>query len=253
MSAITPLSALASNPLWLSARTSAFANSLFSGTIDVHPVLVRDTMYKLPFSLIPQAAFVGRSNVGKSSLINALLHNREIARPSALPGRTRQLFTFDVADRLSLVDLPGYGFAGKISHDDRQQWIEMIKMYIESANGLERIVSLIDCRHGVKKVDEEFWKLVSESPIHPKRKRKALVMVALTKTDLVDPHELSRMIKGTAALVDNYGKTQGMRFWPFLHAISSETGFGIKELRCALASICPIQDKANEDMVPIDN
>jgi GTP-binding protein len=242
MPAVTPLSMSGGRPLWLSARASAFADSLFSGQIDVHPVLVRDTMYKLPFSLIPQAAFVGRSNVGKSSLINSLLHNREIARPSALPGRTRQLFTFDVADKVSLVDLPGYGFAGKISQTDRKEWMEMIQMYVENANGLERIVSLIDCRHGVKKVDEEFWKLVSESTIHPKRKRKAIVMVTLTKTDLVSPQELSRMIKGTAALVDNYGKTQGIRFWPFLHAVSSEDGLGIKELRCALASMCPLQE-----------
>ena len=243
MSAITPLTSSVGRPIWLTAHRQSFANTVFSGRIDVHPVLVRDTMYKLPFSLLPQAAFVGRSNVGKSSLINSLLHGREVARPSPLPGRTRQLFTFDVGDAISLVDLPGYGFAGKISKSERDDWLEMIKKYIANANGLERVVSLIDCRQGIKKIDEEFWKILNEAPIHPKRRNKAQVVVTLTKTDLIDPYELEKVIKGTASLLEHYKNKEGLRVWPFVHAVSVESGFGLKELRSAISSMCPMPEE----------
>lgn len=245
MLAVTPLSTKLGKPLWLIPNRTTYANQIFSGRIDVHPVLVRDTMYRLPFSLIPQVAFVGRSNVGKSSLINSLLHGREVARSSPLPGRTRQLFTFDVMDTISLVDLPGYGFAGKISKTEREEWLEMMKMYLANANGLERVVSLIDCRHGVKNLDEEFWKTIVKSPVHPKRNKKAHVMVTLTKTDLVPPHELEKTVKAMLALVEHYQKKEGLRVWPFVHAVSAETGFGIKELRSALASMCPLPSDAS--------
>ena len=240
MSAITPLTSTLIKPTWLSAARLHQADTIFSGKIDIHPVIVKETMYRLPFSLIPQVAFVGRSNVGKSSLINALLHGREIARPSPLPGRTRQLFTFDVGNSISLVDLPGYGFAGKISKSDRDEWIEMIKLYIEHANGLERVVSLIDCRHGLKKIDEDFWTMINKGPIHPKRKHKPHIMPCLTKTDLLDPHELTKISRSVLSMMDHYRKTQDVRIWPFLHAVSSETGFGLKELRGALTSMCPV-------------
>jgi ribosome biogenesis GTP-binding protein YsxC/EngB len=224
----------------MAPQRTAFANTVFSGRIEIHPVLVRDTMYKLPFSLIPQVAFVGRSNVGKSSLINSLLHGREVARPSPLPGRTRQLFTFDVANTISLVDLPGYGFAGKVSKTERDEWSEMMQQYISNANGLERIVSLIDCRHGVKRMDEEFWKTIIKSPIHPKRRNKAQVVVTLTKSDLLASNELQKTMRATVAMVEHYKKTEGLHVWPFVHAVSTEKGDGIKELRSALCSMCPV-------------
>ena len=239
MSAITPLTSSLTNPTWLSAARLHLADKIFSGKIDIHPVIVKDTMYRLPFSLIPQVAFVGRSNVGKSSLINALLHGREIARPSPLPGRTRQLFTFDVGNAVSLVDLPGYGFAGKISKSDREEWIEMIKLYIQNANGLERVISLIDCRYGLKKIDEDFWRTVSQCPIHPKRKHKPHIMVCLTKTDLIDQNELNKTSRAVLSMMEHYRKSHDVRIWPFLHAVSAETGFGLKELRGALTSMCP--------------
>ena len=241
MSAVNPISSSLGRPLWLSARRTGFADSVFSGRIDIHPVLVKDTMYRLPFSLIPQVAFVGRSNVGKSSLINALLHGREIARPSPLPGRTRQLFTFDISDTISLVDLPGYGFAGKVSQSDREDWLIMMKDYISNANGLERIVSLIDCRHGIKKIDEEFWKTIADSPIHPKRKQKAQVIVCLTKTDLIDSPTLEKTARATLSMMEHHQSSiPGLSLWPYLHCISAETGFGLKELRAGISSMCPI-------------
>ena len=244
MVAVTPLSATYNKALWMTSQRMQFANTLFSGRIDIHPVIVKETMYRLPFSLIPQVAFVGRSNVGKSTLINSLLHGREVARPSPLPGRTRQLFTFDVADALSLVDLPGYGYAGKIAKSERDDWYEMIKMYIPKANGLERIVSLIDCRYGVKRVDEEFWKTLAQSPIHPKRKAGPQVVVVLTKTDLVDKNQLDKTIRATVASIENF-KTEGLRVWPFVHAVSSENGEGIRELRSALSSMCPLNESSS--------
>jgi ribosome biogenesis GTP-binding protein YsxC/EngB len=240
MSAVIPLKSSLTKPTWLSGPRLNFADTIFSGKIDVHPVIVKDTMYRLPFTLIPQVAFVGRSNVGKSSLINALLHGREIARSSPLPGRTRQLFTFDVKNTISLVDLPGYGFAGKISKSDRDEWIEMIKLYIQNANGLERVVTLIDCRHGLKKIDEDFWLTVNKSPIHPKRHNKPHIMVCLTKTDLIDSTELSKTSKAILSMMEHYRDTHKVRIWPFLHAVSAENGSGLKELRGALTSMCPI-------------
>ena len=245
MTAFTPLNSSLQHPLWMSAKRLAFANSVFSGKIDVHPVLVKDTMYKLPFSLIPQVAFAGRSNVGKSSLINTLVHGREIARPSPLPGRTRQLFTFDVGDSISLVDMPGYGFAGKVGKKEQEEWLEMIKRYLSNANGLERIVSLIDCRQGIKRIDEDFWKIVIDSPIHPKRKRKPLVMVTLTKTDLVSEYELGKTIKAVVSLMEHYKKAEGLSLWPYLHAVSTETNSGIKELRSAICHMCPLPENTS--------
>ena len=252
MAPVTPIASSLARPSWLMANRVSFANILFSGKVDIHPVLVRDTMYKLPFSLIPQVAFVGRSNVGKSSLINSLLHGREIARPSPTPGRTRQLFTFDIGDRISVVDLPGYGFAGKVGKSERDDWMEMIQMYIEKANGLERIVSLIDCRHGVKKLDENFWKTVAESPIHPKRMNKAELVITLTKTDLVDSYELQKTIKATLALMDTASNLKGLRIWPYLHAVSAENGTGIRELRAALCSILPLDNSIKQDLLSLE-
>lgn len=227
-----------SKPIWMLPNRVKFAQDLFSGPVDVHPVIVRDTMYRLPFSLIPQVAVVGRSNVGKSSLINALAQGREIARPSPMPGRTRQLFTFDIADTISLVDLPGYGFAGKISKTDREEWSEMIKLYISKANGLERIVSLIDSRHGPKNIDEEFWEMIATAPIHPKRVHKAQLVVVLTKIDLISPVEFERVTKATIASINKFKSK--LHVWPFLHSVSTNSGFGVKELSCALSSMCPI-------------
>ena len=241
MSSFSPLLATTGRPVWLSPHRANAARTAFAGSIDVHPVLVKDTMYKLPFSVIPQVAFVGRSNVGKSSLINALLHGREVARPSPMPGRTRQLFTFDVGNAISLVDLPGYGFAGKIDRRDREEWLEMMKAYMARANALERIVSLIDCRHGVKQIDEEFWMTIIDSPIHAKRKHKAQVVVTLTKTDLVDQAQLEKTVRATTALVEHYSKSEKLPVWPYIHSVSAEKGFGINELRAALFSVCPIQ------------
>jgi ribosome biogenesis GTP-binding protein YsxC/EngB len=249
MSQFTALPFVKGNPIWMASKRMSYGNSVFSGKIDVHPVLVRDTLYKLPFSLVPQVAFVGRSNVGKSSLINSLVHGREIARPSPMPGRTRQLFTFDIGNIISLVDLPGYGFAGKVSRTEQAEWLEMIKLYLANANGLERIVSLVDARHGVKKLDEDFWKVIAESKIHPKRKLKPMVVVTLTKADLLTSFELERTIKAIIPIMEHFKRTEDLRLWPYLHAVSAETGYGVKELRSALAYICPFPTEVTGDRI----
>jgi GTP-binding protein len=198
-------------------------------------------MYRLPFSLIPQVAFVGRSNVGKSSLINAILHGREVARPSPMAGRTRQLFTFDVADKVSLVDLPGYGFSGKVASNERESWLAMIREYISRANALELIVALIDARQGMKSLDEQFLQSLSALPMHPKRTQRPHVLVCLTKTDLIDPHVVDQTSRATLAAVDNLRRSHKLQVWPYLHAVSAETGFGLKELRATITSMCPME------------
>ena len=100
---------------WWTPKQKAWGDQLFRGNIAAHPVIVLPTIYRLPEMGIPQVCVLGRSNVGKSSLINALVHGKEIARPSEVPGRTRHLFVFDIGREISLVDLPGYGPAHKVS------------------------------------------------------------------------------------------------------------------------------------------
>lgn len=220
-----------------------FADTAFSGRIDVHPVLVKETMYRLPFSLIPQVAFIGRSNVGKSSLVNALLHGREVARPSPMAGRTRQLFTFDVSDTVSLVDLPGYGFSGKVDKSDKDAWLIMMQDYISKANALELFVSLIDCRHGIKSIDEQFWTTLSETPFHSKRSHGAHILVCLTKTDLISTHEMDKLSRSTVSTLEHFrNSNKHFKLWPYLHAVSAESGLGLKELRASITSMCPISD-----------
>lgn len=106
-----PRAYLRQQPPWLSSEQRVYSRALFGKPIAAHPVLVAQTIHRLPHTPWPQVAIVGHSNVGKSSLLNALMHGRAVARSSRTPGRTRHLFMFDLGDHLSLVDLPGYGFA----------------------------------------------------------------------------------------------------------------------------------------------
>ncbi|CAK9032444.1 Probable GTP-binding protein EngB [Durusdinium trenchii] len=127
-----------------------FSDQLFRARIAAHPVIVLPTIHRLPEMGIPQVCVLGRSNVGKSSLINALVHGKEIARPSELPGRTRHLFAFDIGREISLVDLPGYGPAHKVSDELRQGWEDLVKAYLKRSQGLRRAICLVaPCWDGI--------------------------------------------------------------------------------------------------------
>ena len=140
---------------------------------------------QLPPADLPEVAMAGRSNVGKSSLINALTGRSDLARTSNTPGRTQEINLFDLQDRLTLVDLPGYGFA-QAPKEVVARWTELVFAYLRGRPNLMRVCLLIDARHGAKKVDEEVIDLLARAavPFQP----------VLTKADLVRPAELAATV-----------------------------------------------------------
>jgi GTP-binding protein len=146
---------------------------------------------QLPPAGAPEVAVAGRSNVGKSSLINALTGQGDLARTSNTPGRTQQINLFELdGGRLTLVDLPGYGFA-QAPKEVVARWTELVFAYLRGRPNLLRVCLLLDARHGVKKVDEEVMDLLAKAavPYQP----------VLTKADLVRPAELEALVHEVAA------------------------------------------------------
>lgn len=170
-----------------------------------------------------EIAVAGRSNVGKSSLINALTGVRGLARASNTPGRTRELNFFDVAGRLMMVDMPGYGYA-KAAKKDVKQWQDVLKAYLRGRPGLTRVFVLVDSRHGIMAHDEEMFDMLDEAAVP--------YQIVLTKADKIKPSErvtlqadtLKRLAKHAAAI-------------PTLHATSSDKGWGMDELRAEMAGL----------------
>jgi GTP-binding protein len=178
---------------------------------------------QLPPSKGVEIAFAGRSNVGKSSLINALTGTRELARASNTPGRTRELNFFDVNGALTLVDMPGYGYA-KASKADIKKWQAVLKGYLRGRPGLTRAFVLIDSRHGIKTADDEMLELLDESAV--------AYQLVLTKTDKIKPAELEKVLAEVQAAVKKHAAA-----FPVLHATSAEKGTGIPELRAEIAGL----------------
>lgn len=145
---------------------------LFAGSCDF--MLGVADLSQLPDVSLPEIGFVGRSNVGKSSLINALTGRNNLARTSNTPGRTQQLNFFNLGDQLHLVDMPGYGYA-KVSKTDRQAWDHLIKDYLRGRETLRFVSILVDSRHGLKDSDREMMKMLDESAV--------LYRIVLTKCD----------------------------------------------------------------------
>jgi GTP-binding protein len=170
-----------------------------------------------------EIAFAGRSNVGKSSLINALTGMRGLARASNTPGRTRELNFFDVNGQLTLVDLPGYGYA-KASKADVKKWQSVLRGYLRGRPGLTRAFVLIDARHGVKSTDEEMFDLLDEAAV--------TYQLVLTKIDKIKPAELDKVMSAVVAAA----KKRPAAF-PLIHATSSEKATGIADLRAEIASL----------------
>jgi len=178
---------------------------------------------KLPPVKGVEIAFAGRSNAGKSSLINALTGVRELARASNTPGRTRELNFFDIGGKITLVDMPGYGYA-KASKKDVKQWQGVLRGYLRGRPGLTRVFVLIDARHGVLSADEEMMDLLDEAAV--------TYQLVLTKIDKVKPLELADVETKTEAFA-----AKRAACFPVVHATSSQTYVGLPELRAEIASL----------------
>jgi GTP-binding protein len=175
-----------------------------------------------PFEL-PEIAFAGRSNVGKSSLLNALTNRSALARVSHTPGRTRQLNFFNLGGRMHLVDMPGYGYA-EASKADIKRWKGLIDAYLLGRPTLARVMVLIDARHGVKPVDRQLMKTLDE--------RAVSYQVVLTKGDHPKPSELGATLAKVAAELAKHPAAH-----PDIIVTSANTGLGMPELRARLAKL----------------
>lgn len=193
---------------------------LFAG--DCHFVLGVAREDQLPDTDLQEVGFAGRSNVGKSSLINALTGRKALARTSNTPGRTRELNFFDLGGRLMLVDLPGYGYA-KASKRDVTAWNRLIHRYLAGRVQLARVCLLIDARHGVKPNDREIMKLLDQAAVS--------YQVILTKADKLPPKALAATSAGVEAELRKHPAA-----FPSVIATSAQTGAGLPELRAELAS-----------------
>jgi len=203
-----------------SAEAIEAARKLFAGPCEF--VSGAAAVDSLPPIALPEVAFAGRSNVGKSSLVNALTGQRALARVSASPGRTRQINFFDLSGSFCLVDLPGYGFAA-VSRSMKETWQDLASSYLRGRPTLKRVCLLIDSRHGVKDADRETMKNLDAAAVS--------YQLVLTKTDQLRPADIARAIKAAEAVARQHGAAH-----PEVLPTSSETGFGIPELRAEIAA-----------------
>lgn len=208
---------MTASPEALAAGEALFAPQVtfLRGVVDVAQLPVMDR---------PEIAFAGRSNVGKSSLINAVCNQNGLARASNEPGRTRELNFFDVASRFWLVDMPGYGFA-KAPKPLIERWTALMQRYLAGRANLKRVMLLIDARRGITGADEAMMTdLTRAAVVH---------QIVLTKMDKLKPAEQDAIRVAT-------GRAVGRRpaVFPQLLETSTTTGAGIPELRACLAEAC---------------
>ena len=197
------------------------ARQLFAGPVDFVKGVV--AMDGLPDADRPEVCFAGRSNVGKSSLINALTGRKGIARASNTPGRTQEINFFALGERAYLVDLPGYGFA-KAPLAVVSKWQQLLKAYLSGRPTLRRAFALIDARHGVKDVDHEIMRLLDRAAVP--------FQVVLTKADKIGATTLAETVAQVEEALQKHPAA-----YPEMIITSSETGRGIATLRTIIASL----------------
>ena len=202
------------------ATASELARKLFSGPVSF--LKSAPQLKFLPDPNLPEIAFAGRSNVGKSSLLNGLTNRNGLARTSNTPGRTQELNIFEVGDPpvLRLVDMPGYGFA-KAPKDLARKWRYLINDYLRGRVALKRTLLLVDSRHGLKDVDREVMKMLDAAAVGYR--------LILTKADKVKATELAEVEARTAEEARRHPAA-----FPEIIATSSETGLGMEKLREAV-------------------
>ena len=198
----------------------AAGNKLFSSTCDF--ILGVAALKQLPDDNLNEVAFAGRSNVGKSSLINAITGRNSLARTSHTPGRTQQLNYFNVAQQMYMVDMPGYGYA-QVSKTTRQEWHQLIRSYLSGRANLRCVMILIDSRHGLKDSDIELMKMLDETAVSYR--------IILTKTDKIKSAEREQRIKSITATLKKHAAAH-----PIVTLTSAHKTSGIEELRAIIAS-----------------
>ena len=199
----------------------AAARKLFAGQCDF--VWGTGDISSLPPQSLPEVAFVGRSNAGKSSLINALTNRKTLARVSHTPGRTREINFFKLGEKLMLADLPGYGYA-KASKAMTAEWQKLIFAYLRGRASLRRVVLLIDSRRGVLDLDEAVMGLLDDAAVS--------YGLVLTKIDKLKPEEAAR----AAADADTAARKHTAAF-PQICATSAHAGLGLDAVKLQLAAL----------------
>ena len=198
------------------------ARRLFAGRVEF--LLSAPQLRFLPEADYPEVAFAGRSNVGKSSLINALTGRKSIARASVTPGRTQELNFFDVGDpvQFRLVDMPGYGFA-KAPLKVVEKWRSLVRTYLRGRVVLKRTMVLVDSRHGLKDSDRDMMKMLDEAAVGYR--------LVLTKADKIKASDLAAVVQAVAEEARRHPAAH-----PQITATSAEKGLGVAELRAAILS-----------------
>jgi GTP-binding protein len=186
-------------------------------------VLGAADLAQVPDSTLPEIAFAGRSNVGKSSLVNALTGRKTLARTSVTPGRTQQLNFFDIGSRLMLADLPGYGYA-RAPKKEVDAWTRLVKAYLMGRPQLRRVCVLIDSRHGLKANDREVMKDLDDAAVN--------YQLILTKADKVKPGPLAKTLEAVKKEAATHPAA-----YPEIVVTSSAKGTGVADLQAALSQL----------------
>lgn len=190
---------------------------------DVTFMLSAVSLETLPPARLPEVCFAGRSNVGKSSLINALTNRKGIARASNTPGRTRELNYFNIDERLHVVDLPGYGYA-KASKTNIARWTKLTRQFLRGRANLRRVFLLVDSRHGLKPTDIELMEMLDETAV--------IYQVILTKIDKLKKGEAEKVYNKTLKAI-----AKRPAAYPDIIATSSEKKTGIDILRAEIETL----------------